>query len=303
MNHRELGATGLSVSAVGMGCNRLGETVAAEAEWVDLVRRAADLEVNLFDTSAQYTKGRSEEILGQALAHREDVYIATKYGSRETATGRDWSSAVMFDAVEGSLQRLQRDSIDVLQIHSPARADLESCDWAEGMARLQDQGKIRHAAVAIREPEDGIWLIENDLAEVLQVTYNMFDTTVEDHLLPLAQEKGVGILARMPLARGVLSGKFKAGKVIPEENRAARDGERALQRLEHIRALRHISDTYPGGIARLALHFSLSHPAVSCIIPGARSIEQLEQNVTAGDGSGLSVALRAEIDEIRATWN
>ena len=209
----------------------------------------------------------------------------------------------MFEAVEGSLQRLQRDCLDVLQIHSPARAELESCDWADGMARLQDQGKIRHAAVAIREPEDGIWLIENDLVEVLQVTYNMFDTTVEDQLLPLAQEKGVGILARMPLARGVLSGKFEASKVIPEGNRAARDGERALRRLEHIKTLQHITDVYPGGIARLALHFSLSHPAVSCIIPGARSIEQLEQNVTAANGLGLSAALRASIDEIRATWN
>jgi aryl-alcohol dehydrogenase-like predicted oxidoreductase len=303
MKYRNLGTTGLSVSEVGMGCNRLGEAIATNAVWDSLVRRAADLGVNLFDTSELYTEGRSEEVLGRAIGNRDDVYIATKYGSRETADGRDWSSAVMSQAIEGSLKRLRRSAIDVYQVHSPSRADLERCDWADGMARLKKQGKIRCAAVAIGSPDDGVWLIENELVDVLQVTYNIFVTDVEGHLLPLAKERGVGTLIRMPLARGVLTGKFSAADGIPTDNRAHHDGERALERLELVDTLSHVTGAYPGGITRLAMHFSLSHPGVSCIIPGARNIAQLEQNVAASDGANLPAQVRVEIDRIAASWS
>lgn len=302
MEYRNLGATGLVVSEASMGCNRLGEPTATDAEWDGLVRRAADLGVNLFDTSELYTKGRSEEVLGRAVGNREDVYIATKYGHRESAEGRDWSSAVMAAAMEGSLKRLRRDCIDVYQVHSPRREELERCDWAEGMARLKKEGKIRFAAVAIGAVSDGIWLMENGLVDVLQITYNLFVRDVEARLLPLAEEEGVGTLVRMPLARGVLTGKFRVGDGIPQENRAHHDGDRALNRLKLLETLEPVAASYPGGIARLALHFSLSHAGVSCIIPGARNVAQLEQNVAASDGTGLPPDVRAEIDRISAAW-
>jgi aryl-alcohol dehydrogenase-like predicted oxidoreductase len=307
MIYRPLGKTGLQVSEIGMGCNRLGEEGPPDQHWIDLVRRAVELGVNVFDSSESYNWGRSEEVLGRAIGKRDDVLLATKI-SRVRGGGKDFSAARMLECVEVSLRNLRRSVIDVYQLHSPSRADLEQYDWAEGMERLKQQGKIRVGAVALSAHDDGRWLIEQGLAgagklvEVFQCTYNLFETEAREQLFPLAKEHGVGLLCRMPLARGILTGKFHADQEVAEGHRARLDGRHA-ERIRLAEDLRPLGERYEGGLARLAMHYSLAPEAISAIIPGARTVEQLEANVLAAGSAGISDAALRELARIRAAWS
>jgi aryl-alcohol dehydrogenase-like predicted oxidoreductase len=302
MHTRPLGNTGLTVSEIGLGCNRLGQDYASDAHWIALVRRAVELGVTVFDTAEAYGWGRSEEILGRALGPRDDVAIATKMCRVQETGEREFSAARMMETVEGSLRRLRRDVIDIYQLHSPRREDLRRYDWAEGMAALKAQGKIRLAAVAVNNVEDGRWLLERDLVDVLQITYNIFNSEAERALLDRARQQGVGLLCRMPLARGVLTGKFRPGQEVAEDHRARLDGDQMYANIEKAEALRPIGAAYPGGMTRMALHYSLTPQAISAIIPGARTLAQLEENVAASNGVGLPSSVRERIEAVRARW-
>jgi aryl-alcohol dehydrogenase-like predicted oxidoreductase len=303
MHFRELGNTGVMVSEVGFGGNRLGESYAGDQHWVSLIRHAADLGVNLYDTSESYGWGRSEEMLGKALGNRDDVLIASKMGRIRETDEPEFSAARMATTVEASLKRLQRDVIDIYQLHSPSREAMERFDWAEGMATLKAAGKIRFAAVAVSSEADAIWLMEQDLVEVLQITYNIFHTRPEEGLFALAAERGTGLMCRMPMARGVLTGKFRPGDEVDPGHRATLDGDRMWENVRRAEDLRALGEAYPGGMTRMALHFALTPAAVSAIIPGARSIEQLEENVAASNGKGLPAGVLERIAEARAGWD
>jgi len=302
VHYRPLGKTGVTVSEVGMGGNRLGQNTAPDAFWIRLVQRAVDLGVTVFDTAEAYGWGRSEEMIGRALGSRDDVLIATKMCRVRETGEKVYSAARMMDTVEGSLRRLRRGWIDIYQLHSPERGDMERFDWADGMQRLKEQGKIRFRAVAVNSSEDGIWLIEQGLVDVLQITYNIFVTEPEQALFALAEQQGVGLLGRMPLARGVLTGKFRPGEAVPPGHRALLDGDRMGENVEKAEALRPIAATYEGGMTCLAHRFSLTPTAMSAIIPGARTFEQLEENVAASNGIGLPDDVRDRIDAVRADW-
>lgn len=307
MIYRSLGKTGVLVSEIGMGCNRLGEAGPPDQHWIDLVRRAVELGVNLFDTSESYSWGRSEEMLGRAVGDRDDVLLATKI-SRMREGGKDFSATRVIERAEVSLRNLRRSYIDIYQLHSPSRADLEQYDWAEGLAQLKRQGKIRSGAVALSTHDDGRWLIEQGLAgagklvEVFQCTYNLFEPEAREVLFPLAKAHGVGLLCRMPLARGILTGKFHADQGVAEGHRARLDGQHA-ERIRQAEDLRLLGAVYEGGMTRLALHYCLAPDAVSALIPGARTVEQLEANVLASGGPGLSDELSRELVRIQAAWN
>ena len=307
MIYRSLGKTGVQVSEIGMGCNRLGEAGPTDQHWVDLVRRAADLGVNVFDSSESYNWGRSEEMLGRAIGERDDVLLATKI-SRVREGGKDFSAARVLERAEISLRNLRRSYIDIYQLHSPGRADLEQFDWAEGLAQLKRQGKIRFGAVALSTHDDGCWLIEQGLAgagkvvEVFQCTYNLFEKEAKEKLFPMAREHGVGLLCRMPLARGILTGKFHVDQEVAGGHRARMDRQH-LERIRQAEDLRPLSVAHEGGMARLALHYSLAPDAISALIPGARTVAQVEDNVRASGGPGLSTELLDELARIQKAWN
>jgi aryl-alcohol dehydrogenase-like predicted oxidoreductase len=302
MHYRNLGKTGLKVSEVGMGCNRLGDPMHEDGYWDDLVRRAIDLGVNNFDTSEAYGKGRSEEVLGRAIGNRDDLYIASKVSPRAIDGVRQITSSIICDAVEKSLKRLQRDCIDVYQLHSPNQEMLQRDDWAEGLLRLREQGKIRHCAIAVNGAREGVWAIEHGVAEVLQITYSIFETSPEEALFDLAKKRGVGLLVRRPMERGVLTGKFRPNQEVASEHRASMEGDKLPQMIERAETLRTIGEAYPGGMTRMALQFSLGPDAVSCIIPGARKMDQVEENVAASCGGGFSGEVRAQIETVRKGW-
>ena len=302
MHYRPLGQTGIKVSEVGLGCNRLGQDHQPQDFWIDLVRQAADLGVTIYDTAEAYEWGGSEEVLGLALGNRDDVYIATKMSRIRKTNARDYSANRMRETAENSLRRLGRECIDIYQLHSPGRDDMERDDWVSGMNSLKAEGKIRYAAVAVNSVADGIWLIEQDTVDVLQCTYNIFNTNAEDGLFALAKEKGIGLLIRLPLAQGILSGKFSPGNKVPAGHRAHLAGVQMQARIHKALDLRPLGNVYSGGMTRLAHHFSLKPQAVSAIIPGAQSIEQLKENVAASNRIGLTDEMRQQVDAIRAKW-
>jgi aryl-alcohol dehydrogenase-like predicted oxidoreductase len=266
------------------------------------VRKAVDLGVNLFDTSESYCWGGSEEMLGRGLEGLENVAIATKVSRIKETNAKDFSASRVVQQCEASLKRLRRETIDIFQLHSPSREDMERFDWVEGLEKLRRDGKIRFPAVAVNSAADGVWLIHKGYVRVLQITYNIFQTDADAELFALALEKGVGIMGRMPLAQGILTGKFRAGQEVPKGHRAHLAGDRMMKQIELAEQLRPLAASYPGGMARMAHHFALTPRGMSATIPGARAIEQLEDNVAASNGVGLEPTLRAKIDAIRSGW-
>ncbi|MFT5196429.1 MAG: aryl-alcohol dehydrogenase-like predicted oxidoreductase [Cellvibrionaceae bacterium] len=301
MHYRTITKSGIKLSEVGMGCNRLGGKEQPDSHWISLIQHSADLGVNIYDTAEGYQHGRSEEMLGAALGNRDDVYIATKVGRGKN--GPDFTFERISLHVEASLKRLQRTHIDFLQLHSPSRQELEQYDWAESMVKLQTQGKIRFCAMAINTVEDAIWLIKQGLVDLVQITYNIFEPEAENELFAVAEQFGVGLMGRLTLAQGVLTGKFRPGKPVASDHRVNMSGEERLnKRIEMVEDLRPIGESYEGGLTRMAHQFSLSSPAITTIIPGARTIQQLEENVAASNGMGLAEGVREKIEAIRPSW-
>jgi len=194
LRNRPLGASGISVSELGLGCNRIGEGTLSDAEWIAMLRRAADLGVTIYDTAAQYAEGRSEELIGKAFGNRQDVVIATKVSPDRPDS---FSKEAVIAGAEKSLRILKRDRIDILQTHaSGSLHQVSDPEWAEAMALLKEQGKIRLRAAAVFHGDGGVYAIKNDLADVLQITYNLIDTNHADPILPAAAEHGVGLLKK-----------------------------------------------------------------------------------------------------------
>ncbi len=301
MHYRPLGTLGVEVSEISLGCNRLGEGTATTDHWVGLVRRARELGVTLFDTAANY-RG-SEEILQQALGSDDQAIIATKIsgdGSAESPADHFAMEHVLRGA-EAALTRLGRSRIDILQLHSPNPQQLRQSDWPLAFERLQQAGKLRWRGMAIENAEAGRWLIENKLIDVLQVTYNIIQSKWAPELFPLAQQHGIALMVRMPLCRGVLTGKFAHG-VIPGA-RATLNRDALPGQIDKAASLQPLAQDYPGGLHHLAMHYALTPPAVSCLIPGARTIEQLEQNVAASNGFGLDAPMLTRLEAITESWH
>lgn len=304
MHYRQLGKHALRVSEISMGSNRLGQSVMTEQEGLDLVARAIELGVNLFDTAESYGEwGGSESILGQALVDHPEIMVATKVSRNQKTGEKRFDAKLVVDHAEGSLRRLQRDRIDILQLHSPSLEMLQELDWAEGMRKLKEQGKIRLTGVSINDAESGIWLIENGLADVLQVRYSILEPEVGEKVFPLAAAHGVGILVRMPMCRGILTGKYASQNDVSENNRARLMRDELPALIE--RANRYLPLAERAGIpmSQYALRYSISPTGVSAAIPGARTIDQLEQNVAASNGIGLPPDDLQAIATIQTRWD
>ena len=287
MHHRSLGNTGIKVSEIGMGCNRLGEEHQPDSHWIKLVHHALDLGINVFDTSESYGWGRSEEILGQAIGNRDDLYIASKVSRIRETNVRDLTPARIIERHEASLRKLRRDCIDIYQLHTPSLEALQSFDWIAAMLKLKEQGKIRVIGVSIIDAASGQWLLEQGLCELFQVAYNMAAPQVGDALFPQSKKQGVGILVRVPMAQGILTGKFRPGEPVAKGHRAHRAGDKMTERIAQAEKFRAIAEEQKITVAQLALRYALNPEAVSALIPGARTIEQLTQNAAASTGKRL----------------
>jgi myo-inositol catabolism protein IolS len=307
MRYRTFGRTGLCVSIVSMGSNRLGDPGVDASVWPPLVERALQCGVTFFDTSISYNEARSEAILGEVTSrHPEPTYISTKVGfSIDFDLGgehakRDYSAAAILRDVDGQLDRLRRETIDIYLLHSPTIQDLETYDWRSAIDTLKQRRTINWFGISTSDHASGLWAIEHG-ADVLQIEYDLLNPSAEDKLLPLASHHGVGIMVRTPLARGLLTGKFKPGQAIPPEQHWRRPRgdqlELRLQRIEQLRFLERPGQT----LGQAALRFVLAHPAVHCVVPGARTVRQLESNVQAAEADLLPEEL-SRLKELHAAW-
>lgn len=317
MNYRALGSTGLQVSEVGFGSWAIGGTSedageqwgwgeTPEAEAIAAVQKARDLGVNFFDTADVYGHGRSEEILGKALGGDwNNVFVASKTGNvvKHGKGAKDWSREHITKSCEASLRRLKKDVIDLFQLHNPSAYDIRHGDWPETMDLLQKHGKIRFYGISIFLPEEGIAVLGRGKGQVIQLGYNALRLEMEEQVLPLAQKKNFGIIARVPLYYGLLSGKFQADrKFAANDHRSHTLGplmKELVPRTERVREAAGIPAGDSTAFARWSLKFILCNPAVSTVIPGARNPEQAENN-TAAAGDPLP---KEQIEAVRKLWN
>ena len=303
MNHRRLGRTGLEVSEVGYGAWGIGGSGwlgAQDDESLRALELALDSGINLIDTALGYGDGHSEELVGQAVRSRtETVYVATKIPPKNrlwpARAGTHADEAFPADHVractEQSLRNLGLEAIDVQQFHVWDDAWVDQGDWREAIEDLRREGKIRFFGVSINdhEPANALGLIRAGLADTVQVIYNAFDQSPEDALFPACREHDVGVLARVPLDDGGLTGRITPDTEFPEGDFRARYFRDDRKREVHERAQAIADDLGVGedGLAELALRYILSAPEVSSVIPGMRSVRNVERNVAVADGRGL----------------
>ena len=313
MRYRQLGASGVRVSEVGIGAfplsgsstdaegRRVGWSGASDAQAVALIHRAEELGINLIDSAESYGDGHSEEIVGGALRGRRDRWlIATKVTTNLglEATMPDLAEAArrrIRAAAEGSLRRLACEYIDVYQLHALPLAGAESAVMAELMA-LKRRGLIRLIGVSSNEAAEIRRLAALGDVDVLQVGYNLIERDGAD-TLEYARGAGMGTLIRVPLAKGMLTGKYFNNWELPSDDvrheRFSRpDTVAAFRRLPELAFLAR-GRTMP----QAALRFTLDHPGTSCVIAGAKTVAQIEENAPAADVAPLTAA---ELQRARA---
>ena len=293
MKYRRLGKTGLRVSVIGVGTWQYGGEwgkAYAQDEVNAILARASELGINFIDTAECYGDHVSEALIGEAIkANRKDWIVATKFGHKFHAHMKRTDERSPKDAVgqlEASLKALRTDYVDLLQYHSLADDEFENEELQRTLIRLKEQGKVRHIGNSIRGNADDRQTKQSTKAqvEVLQVIYNRLDRRPEQRDFPYAMEHRLGILARVPLASGFLSGKYKPGvRFAPDDTRASQDPAEVDRKLREVEQIAH--DEVPPGVpmAQWALAWCLQHRAVSAVIPGCKSVEQIESNAKAAE--------------------
>lgn len=301
MNYRTLGRTGLRVSEVGFGAWAIGGPAKlgdVEIGWGEVddglslraIEAAYDAGVTFFDTADVYGAGRSEALIGKALRSKRDrVVVATKVGNRTSADGqwvKDFSKAWIVQAIDASLTRLGMDYVDLYQLHSGTDTAQYRDETFEALDGLKAAGKIRYFGISVGPCAHGPWVIRNTPADTIQVVYNMLEREPEAELLPLAQAQGIGVIARVPLASGFLTGKFTPDtRFAPDDHRSRTYlPEKICQMVGQVAKLDFLIEGKGKTLAQAALQYCLAHPAVSAVIPGAKTPEQARANAAASDG-------------------
>ena len=313
LSTRRLGKTGLKVSALGFGGWAIGGNAWGNSYGPtdDAVSRAAiqtalEAGVTLFDTADVYGHGHSEALLGEVLNAwpGPPPVVVTKGGinfyRRDETLEPDWTPLALAHAVQQSLARLRRETLDVFLLMNPVVEDLEKYKVWDTLDALRRAGKIRFCGVSVAEPSDGVWLLENQCpVDVLEVGYSLFYQGATVELLPLARKCGVGVLAREPLANGFLSVKYAPDAVFPEGDiRAALPHEYVAAMAETAASLSFLTGGGTRTMAQAALRFVLDDPAVSCIIAGAKTPAQVTENVGAASVPPITEAERERISGV-----
>lgn len=283
---------------------------ADDAESLRALERAIDLGLNFIDTALAYGNGHSEQLVGKVVRGRaETVYVATKIppkNNRWPASADDdvadtFPGEHIRSSTERSLLNLGLDRIDVQQFHVWHDAWLEQGDWLETVEALRREGKIGHFGVSINDhaPDTALGLVRSGRVDTVQVIHNVFDQSPEDELFPAVGEHDVGVIARVPFDEGGLTGTIRPDTEFPEGDFRARyfEGDRKRQVAERVAAIVEDLGIASDAIAETALRYVLSADEVSTVIPGMRSIRNVERNCAAGDGRGLP---REQVERLRA---
>jgi aryl-alcohol dehydrogenase-like predicted oxidoreductase len=314
MLYRELGRTGWQVAALSFGAWAIGGSWGSvdDCDSLAALHRALDLGVNFFDTADVYGDGRSERLLARLRRERkEPFYVATKAGRRlnpHTAAGYNRANLTAF--VERSLTNLQVDALDLLQLHCPPGEVYYMPEVFDVLDDFVRQGKLRHYGVSVEKVEEALKAIEYPGVQTVQIIFNIFRQRPADLFFAEAARRQVGILARVPLASGLLTGKMSALSTFGSDDHRAfnRHGE-AFDRGETfagvdyaagLQAVEELKELVPPGttLTQLALRWILMFPAVTCAIPGARRPVQVEENAAAADLPALTPAVMQRISAV-----
>ena len=317
MKYRELGRTGWKVSEISFGAWAIGSMWGSvdEKESVAALHTALDSGINFFDTADVYGDGRSERLLGQLRKERKETfYIATKAGQRlrpHVPEGYNKENLTRF--VEESLRNLQTDCVDILQLHCPPNQVYYRPETFEALDELVKEGKIRHYAVSVKTVEEGLKALEFPGIQSVQIIFNMFRQRPAELFFPEAKRRKVGILVRLPLSSGMLTGRMTRETTFAEDDHRSfnREGARfdkgetfsgidynlSLELVEELRGL------VPEGatMAQLALRWILMFDAVTCAIPGGKRPSQVEDNAHASDLPPLSDEVMQKVRELYDT--
>jgi aryl-alcohol dehydrogenase-like predicted oxidoreductase len=308
MQIRNLGGSGLRVSAVGLGCNNFGQRTDLEASR-KVIHKAIDLGITLFDTADIYSgMGGSETVLGQVLGdRRKDIVLATKYSKAMSNDGtkQGASRRYIISAVEASLTRLKTDYIDLYQQHdydplTPIEETLRALDDLIRQGKVRYIGNSNFPAWRIAEAELTARQINVSPFVSCQDEYSLVVRGIENDILPAAQHYNLGLLPFFPLASGLLTGKYKRGEAAPDDTRfnkipRLRDRYVTPRNEDIVEKLQAFAEKRGHSMLELAFSWLASQPQVASVIAGATRVEQVEQNVKAIDWT-LSAEEMAEID-------
>ena len=305
MKFRRLGKNGFPVSEIGLGCWQLGGDwgeAPGEEKALSILSAALDSGVTLFDTADVYGAGRSERLLGQFMKEIEiPIRVITKFGRGQGIYPDNYTEASLRESIEGSLERLGVPVLDLVQLHCIPEEVLRQGDIFDWLRKLQNEGLIRGFGASVETRNEGVICMRQEGLISLQIIFNIFRQHYGPEFFDKAEERGVGIIARLPLASGLLAGKFQMDSVFDKKDHRNynRDGEafnvgetfsglpfeKGLALVDVIKEKYLPSDM---SMVEFSLRWILDHPGVSTIIPGASSVDQAIANAKITDLEELS---------------
>ncbi len=313
MQYRDLGTTGWKVSTVSFGAWAIGGDWGSvdDQESIAALHRSIELGVNFIDTADVYGDGRSERLVAQVLKDHKDIHVATKAGRRldpHLASGYNRQNLTAF--VERSLKNLATEAIDLLQLHCPPTEVYYMPETFSVLDELVQAGKLKHYGVSVEKVEEALKAIEFPNVKTVQIIFNIFRQRPAELFFQEAMRKKIGIIVRVPLASGMLTGKMKPNTTFAADDHrsfnrhgeafdrgetfAGVDYEIGLQAVEEICAL-----LPPGwSMPQFSLRWILMHAAVSCVIPGAKTPQQAQDNAAAADMPELSAEVMEKVSQI-----
>ncbi|HKX27354.1 MAG TPA: aldo/keto reductase [Blastocatellia bacterium] len=303
MKYRTLGRTGIEVSEISYGAWGIGGiqwTDGDDDEARSALNKAIDLGLNFIDTALAYGEGHSERLVGEVVRSRsEKIYLATKvppknsqWPARDVPLSEVFTYDYIIECTERSLRNLGVETIDLQQLHVWHDNWAEETEWLEALLKLREEGKVRFFGISLNDyqPWNALKVLRLGKIDTVQVIYNIFEQAPENELFPVCQELNIGVIARVPFDEGGLT-----GTVTPETVFAETDfrnwffrGDRKQKVHNRVERLKLLLGAEAEDLAELALRFTLSPEAVSCVIPGMRSLKHVAANLSYSDGRVLT---------------
>lgn len=289
MEKRKLGNTGLEVTVVGFGAMTIGGAFGPvdDAQSTAALHAAIDSGMNFIDTSNAYGEGRSESLIGDFLksrSDRDDILIITKGGNNMVTRTRNFEANYIAQCLEESLQRLGRETIDLYLLHNPSVDNMQALDSYAILDKAKADGKIRHWGVSVNTVEECEFAAAQNRPSALQMEYNVMNQSASG-AFAAAQAAGLGVISRVPLGRGFLSGSIDESKQFSDDDSRKRSltPENIRKFQVHLNKVKQLAGELGVSPAELAVRFCVSNPNVSCVIPGVRTAEQAKQNAASAE--------------------
>ena len=319
MKYRRLGKTNLKVSEVSLGTWQVGGSWGSgfdSALAEKIINTAIDQGVNFIDTADVYEAGLSEAAVGKVVRSRkEEVFVGTKCGRQITPhTNENYQPKVLRKYVEASLKNTGLECLDLIQLHCPPTEVFYRPEIFELFDRLKEEGKIKHLGISVEKIEEALKGIEYENVTTVQIIFNMFRQRPKELFFDQVKKRDIGVIVRVPLASGLLTGKFSATSTFDVEDHrnfnregAHFDKGETFSGIPYdigLKAVEQLKTLFPNqnNLAPIALRWILDHPEVGCIIPGASKVEHLLSKITASDFAPLTNKENKGVDAIYDRW-